>query len=400
MDSSSAVFLSNTLLFTRSLRQAGLPVSLEQTMEFSQALGLIHIGDRDQVYYAARCLLVTQQQHLGLFETLFNRFWNKQQLQPKSGAQKMPIAPRHKRRKPFNIVNYMAYQARESDQEIDVADKSGTFSPTEVLRHKEFSQMTAEELETVKRLIEEMRWQMSTRRTRRWLADPGGNSIHLRRVMRSAAKYGGAPLDLSWRSRRIKQRPFILIADISGSMEKYARLILQFFFSVSQSLRDVECFVFGTRLTRITLQLRLGNIDRAISEATHQVMDWSGGTRIGESLQTFNQRWSRRVLRRGAVVLIVSDGWERGNTDSLRQEMRYLQHRCHRLIWLNPLLGKATYEPSVGGMTAALPFVDDFLPVHNLQSLSALSDHLSRLGRFRSVQRKWGESAGLIVNGQ
>lgn len=169
-----------------------------------------------------------------------------------------------------------------------------------------------EGLETVKRLIQEMRWQMSTRRTRRWLADPGGNSIHLRRVMRSAAKYGGAPLDLSWRSRRNKQRPFILIADISGSMEKYARLILQFFFSVSQSLRDVECFVFGTRLTRITLQLRLGNIDRAISEATHQVMDWSGG------------------------------------------------------------------------MTAALPFVDDFLPVHNLQSLSALSQHLSRLGPRRS----------------
>jgi uncharacterized protein with von Willebrand factor type A (vWA) domain len=230
-----------------------------------------------------------------------------------------------------------------------------------------------------------MRWQVSLRRTRRRVSDPKGNLIHLRQVMRSATKYGGMPLALSWQSRKIKQRPFILIADISGSMEKYARLMLQFFYTVSHSLRDVECFVFGTRLTRITLQLKLKNIDSAVAEASSQVIDWSGGTRIGESLRSFNRRWGRRVLRRGAIVLVVSDGWERGDVRILRQEMRYLQHRCHRLIWLNPLLGKTTYQPTVSGMEAALPFVDDFLPVHNLQSLSALSIHLSTLGQRRSV---------------
>ncbi|NCF67918.1 MAG: VWA domain-containing protein [Chloroflexi bacterium] len=387
VNENSEAFLQNTLLFTRMLRQVGLPVSLEQTMDFTRALTLIDIGVRDQVFHAARCLLVTQHQHLKLFETIFNRFWDKQKVEPLASGQKMPIAPRHKRqrRKPFTVVNYMAYQARQSDEEIDVADRSETYSSVEVLQRKEFSHMTAEELQTIKRLMQDMRWQVSLRRTRRRVSDPKGNLIHLRQVMRSATKYGGTPLALSWQSRKIKQRPFILIADISGSMEKYARLMLQFFYTVSHSLRDVECFVFGTRLTRITLQLKLKNIDSAVAEASSQVIDWSGGTRIGESLRSFNRRWGRRVLRRGAIVLVVSDGWERGDVRILRQEMRYLQHRCHRLIWLNPLLGKTTYQPTVSGMEAALPFVDDFLPVHNLQSLSALSIHLSTLGQRRSV---------------
>jgi uncharacterized protein with von Willebrand factor type A (vWA) domain len=177
----------------------------------------------------------------------------------------------------------------------------------------------------------------------------------------------------------VKERPFVLLADVSGSMDKYARLVLQFFYSVSHSLRHVECFVFGTRLTRITPQLKLKNIDRAIDEAAREVFDWAGGTRIGDSLKAFNQQWSRRVLRRGAVVLIISDGWERGDVSALTQEMRYLQHRCHRLIWLNPLSGRDTYRPTVEGMAAALPYVDDFLPIHNLQSLSELAQHLAKL---------------------
>jgi len=233
-----------------------------------------------------------------------------------------------------------------------------------------------------------MRWQMSLRQTRRRTHDRHGEFLHLRRAMRSATKYGGVPLQLSWQSRKIKQRPFILLADISGSMEKYSRLMLQFFYSVSHSLKDVECFVFGTRLTRITNQLKIKNIDRAVTEAAHDVVDWSGGTRIGESLRTFNQQWSRRVLRRGAVVLIVSDGWERGDVSVLKQEMRYLQHRSHRLIWLNPLLGLTTYQPLVEGMSAALPYIDDFLPVHNLQSLTELAKHLGNLGKAHSVKPK------------
>ncbi|UCG24575.1 MAG: VWA domain-containing protein [Chloroflexota bacterium] len=387
MSTESSHLLENTLLFTRLLRQAGLSVSTEQCWDFARALILVDIGDRDQVFHAARCLLIKRQDHLRLFETLFNRFWRDHSAGPPQLGQRHPAAPKPRTRQTqFSIVAYMADKARPADQEVEVTDRSGTFSSVEVLQRREFSEMTPEELRAVKQFIQEMRWQMSQRRTRRWTPESSGDKLHLRQAMRSTTKYGGVPLDLFWQSRKVKQRPFVLIADISGSMEKYARLMLQFFYSVSRSFSDVESFVFGTRLTRITPQLKLNNIDRAVDQAAREIVDWSGGTRIGESLRTFNRFWSRRVLRRGAITIIVSDGWERGDVSELRREMVYLQRRCHRLIWLNPLLGKSTYQPLVEGMAAALPFVDDFLPIHNLQSLAALSKHLAALGPARSVK--------------
>jgi uncharacterized protein with von Willebrand factor type A (vWA) domain len=211
------------------------------------------------------------------------------------------------------------------------------------------------------------------------VADNKGQRLHLRRVLASAARQGGVPLELAWQRRKIKERPLVLLADISGSMEKVSRLVLQFFYCMAHSAQAVESFAFGTRLTRITPALKHKNIDVALAEAAREVVDWSGGTRIGASLQHFNQQWGRRVLRRGAVVLIISDGWERGEVSVLRREMRALQLRCHRLIWLNPLLGKSSYQPLVEGMQAALPYVDDFLPIHNLQSLSLLAARLKSL---------------------
>lgn len=380
-------FLNNLFIFTRLLHQAGLPISPERNIDLAHALTLVDIGNRDQVYHASRSLLVSRKEHLRLFDSIFNRFWRNLENGRFPQPQKAPIAPRHKRRKQqFNIVTYMAFKAELADEEIEVIDKTETYSNAELLQQKLFSEMAPEELETVKRIMQEMRWQMSLRQTRRRIADRHGEFLHLRRALRSATKYGGVPLHLSWQSRKIKQRPFILIADISGSMEKYGRLMLQFFYSVSHSLKDVECFVFGTRLTRITNQLKIKNIDNAIEEAARDVVDWSGGTRIGDSLRTFNQQWSRRVLHRGAVVLIVSDGWERGDVSILQQEMRYLQHRAHRLIWLNPLLGRKSYQPLVEGMAAALPYIDDFLPIHNLQSLTELATHLGKLGKHQSTK--------------
>lgn len=379
-------FLQNILTFTHMLRQAGFPVSPQQNMDFARALTLVDIGSRDQVFHAARSLLVTRHEQMRLFETLFNQFWHRL-AEGRPLPRKAPPAPRHKRRhQQFNIVTYMAAKARQADEEIELADKTQTYSHAELLQQKLFSEMSPEELETIKQVIQTMRWQVSLRRTRRRVPDKHGDVLRLRQVMRAAVRTGGVPLDLSWQSRKVKQRPFVLIADISGSMETYGRLMLQFFYSVSHSLKEVECFVFGTRLTRITPQLKLKNIDRAVTEAARDVVDWSGGTRIGESLRTFNRQWSRRVLRRGAIVLIVSDGWERGDVSVLRQEMRALQRRSHRLIWLNPLLGRQTYQPLVEGMAAALPFIDDFLPIHNLQSLTELSRHLARLGQHRSVR--------------
>jgi uncharacterized protein len=373
-------FLENILTLVNLLRQAGLAVSTNQVGEFTRALTWVNIAERDQVYHAARCLLVSRYEHLRLFETLFNAFWRVQTEPPRSSGQKAPRAPRFddNHQQPV-LVTYMARKAQPTDTELDVADKSFTYSDVEVLQQKDFSQMTPEELDAVKRLIQDMRWKAAFRRTRRRVASRSGSTLHMRRVMASAARHGGTPLLLAWQRRKIKQRPIVLIADISGSMEKYSRLALQFFYSMAHSLKHVECFVFGTRLTRVTLQLKLKNIDRAVSGAAQEVVDWSGGTRIGENLAAFNRQWGRRMLHRGAIVMIVSDGWERGDVDNLRAQMKYLQLRCHRLVWLNPLMGRASYQPVVEGMAAALPHIDDFLPIHNLQSLTTLAALLASM---------------------
>jgi hypothetical protein len=380
LETQNSKLLPNLLYFIEALRRAGINVSLDQTLDAIQALEAVDVGRRDQVYYALRGLLINRKEDLLLFEQLFNLFWSSPSAK-KGKGQKSPIAPRHDVPEPkrLNIATLMAQKARQADPSLNIADKAGSFSSTEVLQQKEFSSMTPDELATIKKLIQSMQWQVCLRRTRRHVPDASGNQLNLRRVLRNSIKYGNVPLDLAWRSRKIKPRPIVVLADISGSMEKYSRLLLQFCYSITRGLKDVECFVFGTRLSRITPQLRIKNIDRAIGEASRNVVDWSGGTRIGESLRAFNRDWSRRVLRRGAIILMISDGWERGNVSVLKREMRYLQHRCHRLIWLNPLLGRETYQPRVEGMVAALPFIDDFMPIHNLQSLEALGEHLAQL---------------------
>lgn len=352
-------------------------------LSFARALDWVEIGRRDQVFHAARSFLVNRSEDLRLFEAVFNRFWLNVFETPV--AQKAPTAPRHDPQKNQRFsVNYLATLARESDSEIEVADRSTTYSDQEVLQRKDFSVMTPEELDETRRLIRDIDWQVSLRRTRRLVSDRRGSKIHLRKMLRDAAKLGGAPLKLRHLSRKIKPRPIVLLVDISGSMEKYSRLMLQFFYSATHSLDEVESFVFGTRLTRITRQLKIRNIDRALNEAAAEIADWSGGTRIGESLAAFNRSWSRRVLRRGAIVLVVSDGWERGNVESLKRELRHLYHRCHRLMWLNPHLGQSGYQPLVEGMAAALPYIDDFLPIHNLQSLRELGTCLNLLTSRRT----------------
>lgn len=193
---------------------------------------------------------------------------------------------------------------------------------------------------------------------------------------------------MAWRDIRTEPRPLVLICDISGSMERYSRILLQFAHAISAGLGDVETFVFGTRLTRITRQLRHKDIDDAIDAVSKHVVDWSGGTRIGEAIKEFNFRWGRRVLGRSPVVLLISDGWDRGDPELLAREMDRLQRSCHRLIWLNPLLGTPGYEPLTVGMQAALPFVDDFLPVHNLVSLEQLGAKLASLSAQRPPRRQ------------
>lgn len=380
--------VGNLLLFPRALRAAGIPVSLGQTLCFVRALDWLQIGDRRQIYHAGRALLVTRREDLALYDAVFESFWKRRSQVP-GGRTRRPAPPRPRQR-PFTVVNYMAVKAGLFGEEIEVTDRSGTFSGEEVLRSKDFAAMTPEELAEIRRLIETLRFSASRRRTRRQVSDAGGRSLDLRRTLRSAARHGGVALHLLRQSAKVKERPLVLLADVSGSMEKYSRLVLQLFFSLSHSLKNVESFVFGTRLTRITPHLKLRNVDRAVDEAAREVVDWSGGTRIGASLGVFNRRWSRRVLRRGAVVVVVSDGWERGDAELLEREMRYLKHRSHRLIWLNPLVGRAGYEPRAAGMAAALPFVDDLLAAHNLDSLEQLARLLGSLPERRSTRTQGG----------
>jgi uncharacterized protein with von Willebrand factor type A (vWA) domain len=206
--------------------------------------------------------------------------------------------------------------------------------------------------------------------------------LDLRRTLRRSLRAGGEVFSWAYREPKLKPRPLVIIADISGSMERYTRVLLHFIYGMKAGLAQrVEAFVFSTRLTRITRPLQIRDLDLALKNVGELVNDWAGGTRIGESLKMFNFQWGRRVLGRGAVVLIISDGWDRGNVELLKREMARLKRNCHRLIWLNPLLGAPDYEPLTRGIQAALPHIDDFLPVHNLASLEDLADRLAELDR-------------------
>ena len=260
------------------------------------------------------------------------------------------------------------------------------FSAREVLRKKDFAQFSADEIAEARRIIGGMTWRLGTRQTRRKEKATRGDFIDYRRTLRSSLKHGGVPIELRRRRSKERMRPLVLICDISGSMDRYSRLLLQFVHALEHGLDNVEVFVFSTRLTRITRELRKRNVDSAIEHVVKSVHDWSGGTRIGEAIKTFNYDWSRRVLRSGATVVMISDGWDRGDPRLLATEMARLQRSCRRLIWLNPLLGAPGYQPLTQGIRAALPYVDAFLPVHNLKSLEALATLLGEMDNVPPVR--------------
>jgi uncharacterized protein with von Willebrand factor type A (vWA) domain len=284
-------------------------------------------------------------------------------------------------------------QPDESNEASD--DESGegdsevlSFSAAEVLRERDFADLSEDELAQARRLMEQLHWQIGRRRSRRKVASPKGRFIDPRRTMRRSLQTAGVPMRLSKRRVKDKPRQLVVICDVSGSMDRYSRILLQFIYAIENNMARVEAFVFGTRLTRITRLLYRRTVDEAMQRVAREVQDWSGGTRIGQSLQTFNQEWARRVLRNGAVVLIISDGWDRGDPEILRREMERLQRSSYRLIWLNPLLGSPRYEPLTRGMQAAMPYIDDFMTVHNLASLEALAKHLSTIDELRPVRRQ------------
>ncbi|HEX9922861.1 MAG TPA: VWA domain-containing protein [Anaerolineae bacterium] len=385
--------LRNMVLFGRLLRALGMDVTPTQILDLVEGLHYVDLRRRVDVKNTARTLLVNHYDHLELFDRAFDLFWQARAEGELSTMDLGKILRKVNRRKKEQEAAPAQDSGDASDSERDLQqepliDKIYTYSSRDVLRHKDFSELDPDELDEVKRLMQAMKWELEQRRTRRKSFALRGAYLDMRRTLRQNMRYGSEQLKLSWRRRKLKRRPLVVICDISGSMERYSRILLKFIYVITNGLEKVEAFVFGTRLTRVTHPLKERNIDLALDQAVAVIQDWGGGTRIGESLKTFNYEWGRRVLGQGAIVLIISDGWDRGDIDLLDHEMRRLQLSAHRLIWLNPLLGSASYEPLTRGIQVALPYVDDFLPVHNLASLEQLGELLQRLSEHRPLRRQ------------
>jgi uncharacterized protein with von Willebrand factor type A (vWA) domain len=395
----NTALVTNLLHFGNILRRAGLDAGPGRMLTALQALEQVQLGRRADFYVALRAALVRGHDDLPVFDRAFAAFFEgsegESRLQ-RFGARPAPApSPRGQEwpgpptaAAPARELTLVGFPDGE-DGSGPKTEVAAAYSAAEVLREKDFEQMSAVELAATRRLMQLMQLAVARRRSRRLerLAS-GRRRLDLRRLMRLNLHQGGEMLRLAWRGPKMKRRPLVLLCDISGSMERYSRSLLHFVHAVEWALPDVEAFVFATRLTRITRHLRTHDVDAALAGVSGAVQDWASGTRMGEALRDFNRRWGRRVLGQGAVVVIMSDGWDRGDPQVLREEMARLQRSCHRLIWMNPLLGQADYQPLTLGMDTALPYVDDFVSAHNLASLEALADMLADERPRRLVRRQ------------
>jgi uncharacterized protein len=388
--------LRNLVRFVRLLREVGIDATPPQILALVDGLSYIDLGRREDVKNAARAVLVGHPEHLALFDRAFDLFWQAPgdaDLVSLVTGRYEPKDPRPPSDEQVSLDQRGTYGSKEET----LAPQKGsvqTYSDLELLRRKDFARLTPEELAEIQRLLRAMSWQLEQRRTRRRLPAPHGADLDMRRLFRKNLRYGGEPLELAWLRPKLRRRPLVVICDVSGSMEPYARILLKFIYAISSGLESVEAFTFSTRLTRITRQIKDSDIDQALDRVVAEAKDWGSGTRIGEALKRFNYEWGRRVLGQGAIVLLISDGLDRGDIGLLAREMSRLRLTCKRLIWLNPLLGSPQYRPLARGIRAALPYVDDFLPVHNLASLEELGRLLRTLGERRSGWERVPNSVG------
>ena len=391
--------LHSLTLFGEMLRRVGLEVGSGNMLDLVRATDHVSIGRRGEFFQAARSILVHRKQDLPIFDEAFQVFWRKPSDRTTTmdlrslGEQRRFRKPQVGTGRDDGPEGDGAVEGEPDDDSVQNVDLSRTYSAFEVLRQKDFSEFTSREMAEARLMMANLNWDLGRRRTRR-LAPGRSGQLDLRRTMRQSLKHGGEFLELAFRSPKDQSRSLVLICDVSGSMERYTRMLLQFIHTISGhtiagGFQQLEAFLFATRLTRITRNLKYRSIDQSIDEVSKSVPDWAGGTRIGDAIKTFNYQWLRRVLRGQAVVLIISDGWDRGDPELLARETSRLQRSCHRLIWLNPLLGSPSYQPLTQGMKAALPYIDDFLPVHNLNSLDSLARHLSTFGPDRTLGRAY-----------
>jgi uncharacterized protein with von Willebrand factor type A (vWA) domain len=372
--------LGNLLTFGRLLRRLGLEVHVGRLLDVTEALQHVNLAARDEVFHTCRALLAHRHEDLAVFDRAFDAFWR-----PGEPGQRVrpPDTDRLMGSDPMTRIDSWGLTLVEAGQ-ATAASALRTWSAAETLAHKDFAEFTAAEIALARAALDRLTWIPGSRRTRRWIAGRGPR-IDLRRALARGVRTSGDVVTLPRRRRRTRPRPLVLLCDVSGSMERYSRMLLHFAHAVTARHRRVEAFLFSTRLTRVTPQLRRRRIDEALADVGRTVPDWSGGTRIGEALRQLHRRWTRRVLHGGPVVLIVSDGWDRGDPELLRDQVRRLRRSCHRLIWLNPLIGTIDYAPLTRGLRGALPHVDDFIPARTLTDLAALALHLSALGDRRLV---------------
>ncbi len=377
----------NIVHFARALRKAGVPVGPDRVMDGLRALELAGVENREDFYWALASVFLSRREQFELFDQAFRLFWRERYLLDRA-LQGLPVASPDDRSpdktsnriaEALGLTKQLPMRAGTQGDEPDVLLSA---SELERLQRRDFETMTAEELEQAKRLIAGLRLPIPQIRTRRLHPDAHGQRVDLRATLRASLRGNADIIALRRRSYRRRHPPLVVLCDISGSMSRYSRMFLHFLHAITSDRDRVHSFVFGTRLTNITRQLRHRDVDIALGAISGTVADWSGGTRIGATLKEFNQRWSRRVLGQNAVVMLISDGLDRDAGHDLTTQMERLHKSCHQLIWLNPLLRFEEFEPRAAGVRLMLPHVDAFLPAHNIESLTDLARSLRFAGEI------------------
>ncbi|MGH3016765.1 MAG: vWA domain-containing protein [Gaiellaceae bacterium] len=365
----------HVVTFGRVLREAGLEVGPGRLADALTGLDLVNLSRRDDVYWTLRQTLVSRWEDLDAFDAAFAAWFLR--------APTAPVFRQGTETTSLRLLRRTSETKRDEagGGEAKEDQTSLGYSPDELLRRRDFADMTPEELENVGKLICAIASGRPRRKSRRLRPHHRGRDLDMRRLVRASLATGGEAVERAFRSRVHVPRKLVVLCDVSGSMEAYSRALILFLHALARSGRGVETFAFGTRLTRLTREIVIRDPEGALRAAAERVVDWSGGTRIGHSLKTFNDEWGRRALTRGAVVVIVSDGWEREDAAVVGHEMARLARQAYAVVWVNPLKGHPDYQPLAGGMRAALPYVDRFLSGHNLASLEELAEVLTGIER-------------------
>jgi uncharacterized protein len=395
----SGKLAENIMYFARILREAGLPIGPSAVLDALDAAQAGALRERQDFYWMLNAIFVKKREHNEIFEQAFHVFWKKpkmleqlmqlmyQQISRKADDKKKP--PSYRRLAEAMFDKDQTINAPKQKNDVLEIDATFTASSDEILHAKDFEQMTVSEQTQAKSAIARMKLHTAEIKTRRFEVAHSGTRVDMRRTMRDSLRSGGQMVKLAHKQHKWREPPLVVLCDISGSCSNYSRMFLQFLHALSNDRQRVSVFLFGTRLTNVTRDLKRRDVDEAIARVSANVKDWSGGTRIGTTLHEFNFKWARRMLGSGAHVLIMTDGLDREDVAHLREEMQRLRRSAKRITWLNPLLRFDKFQAKAEGIRAMMPYVDEFRPVHSLDSLADLAQSLVSTNRSEHDPKKW-----------